>query len=216
MNAEQIKALLDGATKGPWLVRMASHGPIDIVAPDGRDILVMYGGGVDEKTADNARLIAAAPDLAQAALTAMAERDALQARVAELAAFVGEFAEAKFEALPRGPVRSPEDEPDPATDATTVWAWQEDARALLSKGSTLGPRPGEELVFAQEAAKVDVEVFASLRKRIAELEVGLCKAANRIEWCSDILPSKKARDKASAWVEDARALLSKGSPDADA
>jgi len=80
MNAEQIKALLDGATPGSWRPRMTSYGPIDIVAPDGRDILVMYGKGVDEKTADNARLIAAAPDLAQAALTAMAERDALQAR----------------------------------------------------------------------------------------------------------------------------------------
>jgi hypothetical protein len=160
MNAEQIQALLDGATDGPW--RLGSWGDNVFGTGPNDEWLTICRVKRDDapieesRDAIDARLIAAAPDLAQAALTAMAERDALQlardratelwanvsaerdalqARVAELEAFVGEFAEAKFEPLPRPPVRSPEDEPDPATDATTVWAWQEDARALLSKGS---------------------------------------------------------------------------------
>ncbi len=63
------------------------------------------------------------------------ERDALQARVNALEVFVGDFADAKFEPLPMPRAKSPEDEPDPVVDATEVWAWQQDARALLSKGS---------------------------------------------------------------------------------
>ncbi len=96
MNAEQIQALLNGATKGPWAVtssgnvfsqarrynRWICHGPNagGMIAPS------------DGESDANARLIAAAPDLAQAALTAMAERDALQARVKALEAAIGEVA----------------------------------------------------------------------------------------------------------------------------
>ncbi len=53
-------------TPGPWSARKAAHGPIDILAADGRDIVTLYGGGVDEAPADNARLIAAAPELLEA------------------------------------------------------------------------------------------------------------------------------------------------------
>lgn len=140
MNAEQIQALLNGATSGPWVVEINKRtwGWVDVDGPS-----INVGSptqATDLKLHDevqriaDARLIAAAPDLAQAALTAMAERDALQARVVELEAFVGDFADAPFPTLPRPPVKSPEDEPDPAVDATEVWAWQADARALL-KGS---------------------------------------------------------------------------------
>lgn len=44
----------------PWSARKASHGPIDIVAADGRDILTMFGGGVDEKPQANAAYIVTA------------------------------------------------------------------------------------------------------------------------------------------------------------
>lgn len=57
-------------TQGPWSARKAAHGPIDIVAEDGRDIVTLYGGGVDEDKADNARLIAAAPEILEALKTA--------------------------------------------------------------------------------------------------------------------------------------------------
>lgn len=49
-------------TPGPWRVVKTAHGPIDIVIPDGRDIVTVYGGGSGDKEG-NARLIAAAPDL---------------------------------------------------------------------------------------------------------------------------------------------------------
>jgi len=59
-------------------------------------------------------------------------------RIAELEGFIEEFASAKIDALrysmPYG--SSPEDEPDPVVDAETVWAWQADARAVITPAPT--------------------------------------------------------------------------------
>ena len=51
-------------TPGPWKAVKAAHGPIDILDSRGRDVVTVYGGGVEtESQGANARLIAAAPDL---------------------------------------------------------------------------------------------------------------------------------------------------------
>lgn len=76
----------------------------------------------------------------KAAETALA---AMTARVAELEAFIDDFATAKIDALRYSPPygSSPDDEPDPVVDAETVWAWQADAKAALShikRGKTNG------------------------------------------------------------------------------
>ncbi len=49
--------------------------------------------------------------------------------------FLSDFAAAKIDALRYSPPHgaSPEDEPDPVVDAETVWAWQTDAKAALSR-----------------------------------------------------------------------------------
>lgn len=52
-------------TPGPWKAVKTAHGPIDIVIPDGRDIVTVYGGGAGSKEA-NAALMAAAPELIEA------------------------------------------------------------------------------------------------------------------------------------------------------
>ena len=46
---------------------------------------------------------------------------------------LADFAEAKFDALRTHRAAHPADEPDPVTDAETVWAYQDDARATLAK-----------------------------------------------------------------------------------
>ncbi|NSZ73300.1 hypothetical protein G6L74_06025 [Agrobacterium tumefaciens] len=51
-------------TPGPWKAVKAAHGPIDIFDPRGRDVVTVYGGGVEaESQSANARLIASAPEL---------------------------------------------------------------------------------------------------------------------------------------------------------
>lgn len=55
-------------TPGPWKAVKAAHGPIDIFDQRGRDVVTVYGGGVEaESKSANANLIAAAPDLLDAA-----------------------------------------------------------------------------------------------------------------------------------------------------
>lgn len=54
-------------TKGPWIAKKASHGPVDIFDSMGRDVVTVYGGGVGlEFQEANARLIAAAPEMYEA------------------------------------------------------------------------------------------------------------------------------------------------------
>lgn len=54
-------------TPGPWKAVKAAHGPIDILDSRGRDVVTVYGGGVEtESQGANARLIAAVPELLQA------------------------------------------------------------------------------------------------------------------------------------------------------
>ena len=69
-----------------------------------------------------------------------AELAAANAREAGLRDFIGDFANAKIDALRYQPSygESPEDEPDPVVDAETVWAWQADAKAALSAAQPAG------------------------------------------------------------------------------
>lgn len=58
-------------TPGPWMAVKAAHGPIDILDSRGRDVVTVYGGGVEtESQVPNSRLIAAAPDLLEALIAA--------------------------------------------------------------------------------------------------------------------------------------------------
>jgi hypothetical protein len=51
-------------TPGPWRAVKAFHGPIDILDQRDRDVVTVYGGGVEtESKSANAVLIAAAPEL---------------------------------------------------------------------------------------------------------------------------------------------------------
>ena len=54
-------------------------------------------------------------------------------KLAEVLAFLADFAAEKFPAEPSAPISHPADELDPVTDALTLWAWQQDASALLGK-----------------------------------------------------------------------------------
>ncbi len=78
--------------------------------------------------------------LKQRADKAEAELAAANAREAGLRDFIGDFANAKIDALRYQPSygESPEDEPDPVVDAETVWAWQADAKAALSAAQPAG------------------------------------------------------------------------------
>lgn len=127
---EAVERLLDGVTPGPWRV-----GPVDdtrVEDADGNEVAQIDGDynspELWPKMEANARFIAAARDLVPALLK---ERDALRTRIDELEAFITDFASAKFDSLPLLLGRHPADEPDPVTDATVVWSWQEDANELL-------------------------------------------------------------------------------------
>ena len=50
-------------TPGPWVARRMYTGGFDIFDPRNRDVVTVYGGGVETESREaNARLIAAAPD----------------------------------------------------------------------------------------------------------------------------------------------------------
>jgi hypothetical protein len=54
-------------TPGPWRAVKTHSGIIDILDPRSRDVVTVYGGGVESTSKEaNARLIAAAPDLLEA------------------------------------------------------------------------------------------------------------------------------------------------------
>lgn len=173
ITPEEAQKLLDEATPGPWQKR-----DCDVVIGDGLTSKTLCHfwrhwsndeAGI-EQTEPNARLTAAAPDLARsliathAELTKMtAERDrfaativhlvedrnaekaradAAEALVKGLRDFVVDFADAKIDALRYSPPHgaSPEDEPDPVVDAETVWAWQADAKDAI-KAAALAQQP---------------------------------------------------------------------------
>lgn len=70
---------MSGHTKGPWVAHRMHTGGFDIMDPRDRDVVTVYGGGVElESLEANARLIAAAPDLLEALKTLLAhdEQDA--------------------------------------------------------------------------------------------------------------------------------------------
>lgn len=61
-------------TPGPWRAAKAAHGVIDIFDSRDRDIVTIFGGGVEAESKEaNARLIAAAPDLLEALKALLAD-----------------------------------------------------------------------------------------------------------------------------------------------
>ena len=70
-----------GHTPGPWTARRMHTGGWDVFDPRGRDVVTVYGGGVEiESREANARLIAAAPDLLDALQKLVALHDTFCAR----------------------------------------------------------------------------------------------------------------------------------------
>ena len=59
--------MTEAHTQGPWIARRMHTGGFDIMDPRNRDVVTVYGGGVEAESREaNARLIAAAPDLLDA------------------------------------------------------------------------------------------------------------------------------------------------------
>jgi len=148
MDDAEVKAMLDGATPGPWRADGEPWNRVVWSSAENRVCFMAHSNGLnDERDIATSNLAAAAPDLARALLDARAERDRLaaelaaaNAREAGLRNFVEDFAAAKIDALRFPRPLSPEDEPDPVVDAEEVWAWQADARAALAQA----PAPTEE------------------------------------------------------------------------
>ena len=70
-----------GHTPGPWTALRMHTGGWDVFDPRGRDVVTVYGGGVEiESREANARLIAAAPDLLDALQKLVALHDTFCAR----------------------------------------------------------------------------------------------------------------------------------------
>ena len=74
-----------GHTPGPWTARRMHTGGFDIFDSRNRDVVTVYGGGVGTESREaNARLIASAPDLFDAAHFAKVAQAALEAYEADL------------------------------------------------------------------------------------------------------------------------------------
>lgn len=59
--------MTDAHTDGPWKANPAHSGIWDVLDSRGRDIVTVYGGGVDPKSREaNAKIIAAAPEMLEA------------------------------------------------------------------------------------------------------------------------------------------------------
>ena len=80
MNDEAVKALLDGATPGPWRADGEPWNRIVWSSADNRVCFMAHSSGLnDARDIATSNLIAAAPDLARALLDARAERDRVAA-----------------------------------------------------------------------------------------------------------------------------------------
>ena len=90
----------------------------------------------DAMRPDDRKVVEAAAEALYQAHNSTLPQIALSAtrkKLAEVLDFLEDFAAAKFPAEPAAPISHPADELDPVTDALTVWAWQQDASALLGK-----------------------------------------------------------------------------------
>jgi hypothetical protein len=66
-NHDELERLARAATPGPWVARRMHTGGFDIFDPRNRDVVTVYGGGVETESREaNARLIAAAPEMFEA------------------------------------------------------------------------------------------------------------------------------------------------------
>ncbi len=94
LTREQIEALLDGATQGPWQADGEPWNRIVWSSAENRVCFMAHSNGLDDaRDIATSNLVAAAPDLARQLLATMTERDEAQAaqagvveRAAEMAA----------------------------------------------------------------------------------------------------------------------------------
>lgn len=76
MTDDQVRALLDGATPGPWRADGEPWNRIVWSSADNRVCFMAHSSGLnDARDTATSNLVAAAPDLARALLDARAERD---------------------------------------------------------------------------------------------------------------------------------------------
>ena len=83
LTDDQVKAMLDGATPGPWRAEGEPWNRIVWSSADNRVCFMAHSNGLDDaRDIATSNLAAAAPDLARALLDARAERDRLAAELA--------------------------------------------------------------------------------------------------------------------------------------
>lgn len=82
MTPEKARALLDGATPGPWLANGEPWNLIVWSPADNRICFMAHSNGLDEdRDVATAELVAAAPDLARAYIAQAAELTRLRAQI---------------------------------------------------------------------------------------------------------------------------------------
>ena len=90
MTDDQVRALLDGATPGPWRADGEPWNRIVWSSADNRVCFMAHSSGLnDARDTATSNLVAAAPDLARALLDARAELARVKADAAAAQALVG-------------------------------------------------------------------------------------------------------------------------------
>lgn len=100
LTNEQVRALLDGATPGPWRADGAPWNRIVWSSADNRVCFMAHSSGLnDARDTATSNLVAAAPDLARALLDARAENARLRADAQAAVALVVEQAADRMDSV---------------------------------------------------------------------------------------------------------------------
>lgn len=154
LTREQIEALLDGATQGPWQADGEPWNRIVWSSAENRVCFMAHSNGLDDaRDIATSNLVAAAPDLARQLLATMTERDEAQAAQAGVVEMCAEIAEEFYH---NGGMRNPGHSIRSLADPTGVKLLAE-LRARAEKGAevnvktlswTEGKFCGQDMFFA--------------------------------------------------------------------
>mgnify|MGYP003514621241 CR=1 FL=1 len=221
LTDEAVKALLDGATPGPWRADGEPWNRIVWSSADNRVCFMAHSSGLnDARDIATSNLVAAAPDLARALLDARAELARVKTDAAAAMALVVERA-AKIA------TRHWEGEPEdsiameaairalaPADGLAAVEALRVEARenamqALASMGQAQEAYEAQ-LEAEAERDRIAAEL-ATLRAQVERLTGALTIAANRLHRCSvDYDTGTREFIEVGEWADEARAALTEG------